>query len=788
MKKRILPLILVLVFTISFATVYAEGGDGSSENPYLIGTLDELIAFRNKVNGGETSACAKLTANIEVGAWTPIGTSSNKYSGTFDGDGYELTGITGSGNEWGFFAHTNGAIIKNLTIKAGNNGSLSLGHQSALFVVYASGNTQIKRCAGYGNLTSWGWIGGITCREACTVTDCYFIGNISGTGWVTGMGFGAVATNCFVYGNIKSADTLFKVANGSGTSSDKNFYLSVEAPTKAGYGTQKSTEAFASGEVAFLLGESYGQTLGTDEYPVFRTAENTVVQDGDSYINKTEEPDEPDDEETIILEGDGSPENPYQINSFDTLKLFRDKVNNGELTACAILMDNVETEGVWSPIGNAQNKYSGVFDGNGYEITNLKGSGAAWAFISHTDGGIIKNLTLKTADGGAGDLGHESALFVAKASGDTEIIKCAGYGKIYSSWAHVGGITYKGDCVVTNCYFVGDIEGVHDISAMGYDSVATNCFVYGTVKAKTSSFKITNKTSINSFFLNVEGVNTVGYGTQKLEDAFKSGEVAYLLGEAYGQILGKEDYPHFANSYNKVEKGKQGYVNTYAIPEIKEVSFKREDGVVIKDKSKVSKYTKEICILFNSRILTETINDAVKLETIAGESVNFEGSLSDDGTEYNMLLESQMLPDEYILTIDKSIQNVIENTLYENYVLNFTVWDKNMAVITKVEIPDSVDFSSIKNGQEFEMTIKGYNPKEQDLRISVVLAGYKDINGFKKMTGYKHIPVKISGVDGEDITKIVTVSPNGFEGADEIKLLIWNFPVQVKLTQPIIYN
>jgi len=784
-KKRVLSLILALVFTISLASVYAEGGDGSVDNPYLIGTLDELIAFRNKVNNGETSACARLTANIEVGAWTPIGTSSNRYAGTFDGADYELTGITGSGNDWGFFAYTNGAIIKNLTIKAGNNGNLSLGHQSALFVAYASGNTQIKRCAGYANLSSWGWVGGISCREACTVTDCYFIGNISGTGWVTGMGFNAVATNCFVYGNIKSPDTLFKVANGSGTSHDKNFYLSVEAPTVAGYGTQKSADAFANGEVAFLLGESFGQTLGTDNHPVFRTAENTVVQDGDSYINRTEEPDAPKDEEPAVLEGDGSDENPYRIESFDTLKLFRDKVNSGENNACAILLDNVETEGVWTPIGSSTNKYSGSFDGNGYEITNLKGSGAAWAFISHTDGGAIKNLTLKTAEGGVGNLGHESALFVAKASGDTEITMCAGYGKIYSSWAHVGGITYKGNCIVTNCYFVGDIEGVHDISAMGYDSVATNCFIFGTVKATNSSFKISNKTSINSFFLNVEGTNTVGYGTQKTEDAFASGEVAYLLGEGFGQILGKEQHPVFANIYNKVEKNSKGYVNTYAIPEIVDVSFVREDDAVIKDKSGVSKYTKEIRILFNSKIIDETIEDAVTIKKINGDFVAFDGILSDDGTEYVMTLGNKLPWGEYVLSVDESITNMLDNTLSESYILNFTVSDGNVAIIKKVEVPDTVNLAGIKSGQGFSVRLSGYNPMERDLKISIIVAGYKTVNGSKKMIKYKHIPLKIDGIGGADIDETITVLPAGYENADEVKILIWNFPVQLKLAPTI---
>lgn len=70
---------------------------------YLISTADDLYAFAELVEGGETSANGKLTANIVVNknvlkadgtlngdgssfrAWTPIGNSSNPYIGTFDG-------------------------------------------------------------------------------------------------------------------------------------------------------------------------------------------------------------------------------------------------------------------------------------------------------------------------------------------------------------------------------------------------------------------------------------------------------------------------------------------------------------------------------------------------------------------------------------------------------------------------------------------------------------------------------------------------------------------------------
>ena len=65
-----------------------KSGNGSIENPYQISTYDELKVFAGIVNAGETSACARLTADIvcDDEVWVPIGTQDNPYIGTFDGD------------------------------------------------------------------------------------------------------------------------------------------------------------------------------------------------------------------------------------------------------------------------------------------------------------------------------------------------------------------------------------------------------------------------------------------------------------------------------------------------------------------------------------------------------------------------------------------------------------------------------------------------------------------------------------------------------------------------------
>ena len=72
-------------------------GSGTAASPYKIGTAAQLAWFADAVNGGSRSACAVLTADIDLNgqAWTPIanGGVNNGYTGTFDGQGHVIHGI-----------------------------------------------------------------------------------------------------------------------------------------------------------------------------------------------------------------------------------------------------------------------------------------------------------------------------------------------------------------------------------------------------------------------------------------------------------------------------------------------------------------------------------------------------------------------------------------------------------------------------------------------------------------------------------------------------------------------
>lgn len=104
-------------------------GSGTAEEPYQIGNAEELVVFRDIVNGANgrklnSDACAVLTADIVLNdgtfdengrytrgesgmwlsEWTPMGqyertsTAPEGYGGTFDGQGHTITGLYVSTN------------------------------------------------------------------------------------------------------------------------------------------------------------------------------------------------------------------------------------------------------------------------------------------------------------------------------------------------------------------------------------------------------------------------------------------------------------------------------------------------------------------------------------------------------------------------------------------------------------------------------------------------------------------------------------------------------------------
>ena len=183
---------------------------------YQIGTAAELAWFADAVNNGQTTISGKLTANINLNGktWTAIGTESNKFAGTLDGDSHTVSGLVTTGLV-GELAE--GGVVENLRVNCAIVSTSSL-----LGGVANSSAGTIRNCMVSGSITfsSGGYngasaIGGIAgrntgngvisgCVSRAVVKDAYdnsTYGTSAPLGGIAGYAYGVVE-NCYFTGTL----------------------------------------------------------------------------------------------------------------------------------------------------------------------------------------------------------------------------------------------------------------------------------------------------------------------------------------------------------------------------------------------------------------------------------------------------------------------------------------------------------------------------------------------------------------------------------------------------------
>ena len=309
-----------------------------TDGVYEISTAAELAWFADQVNAGNTAYHARLTANIYVNygqtsnTWTPIGDYSHMYTGTFDGNGKSVYGLTAA-----LFGYTGkGALVKNVTVYGSNHaaddkdtapkGGISnqaygsfegcVSHMtiSAKWSVvggivgrlYAAGH--ITDCANYGAISS-NWtgadqnsptyvaeVGGIAGSSSGPITRSFNAGAVTvaqkgygGVGGIAGVLKSAAISDCYNTGTITGPSRtagIVSIANDTASAIVKNCYntgkiVSVSTSTNPACGTIAGTIANSNGdqigsvENCYFLKGTYsytsGSTVHTDEmvgYPL----------------------------------------------------------------------------------------------------------------------------------------------------------------------------------------------------------------------------------------------------------------------------------------------------------------------------------------------------------------------------------------------------------------------------------------------------------------------------------------------------------------------------------------
>ena len=205
-------------YTVSLAAAkdpgYTVSEDGKT---YNVTSADGLKNVAELVNGGKTDINITLDTDLTLtGEWTPIGTAwNNSYTGTFNGGGHTITGLTMTGSDEyaGLFGYIgSGGTVKNVKLEdvqiESDNQYANVGGVAG----YSWGN--IENCAVSGSVSgnsnsngTSNCVGGVVGQQyGGTITECTSSAIVDGTNEVGGVvgqtNYGATLTACYATGDV----------------------------------------------------------------------------------------------------------------------------------------------------------------------------------------------------------------------------------------------------------------------------------------------------------------------------------------------------------------------------------------------------------------------------------------------------------------------------------------------------------------------------------------------------------------------------------------------------------
>ncbi|WP_035368290.1 GLUG motif-containing protein, partial [Acholeplasma hippikon] len=204
-----------------YATAFLSES-GTSTNPYVIGSSDDMHELSRRVAAGErfTNKVFVLGADISelnLGNFKPIGTSSYPFEGTFDGSGVNFVlSISNTSSDYqGLFGYVRNATLENFSVSGTISGRSYVG---SIVGFMATGGT-IRNVYSTATVTaSSNYAGGILgYLERGTVTNTYFRGEVLANYYAAGIVGGAynsnTITNSYSAGKVSANSTAAGVVN-----------------------------------------------------------------------------------------------------------------------------------------------------------------------------------------------------------------------------------------------------------------------------------------------------------------------------------------------------------------------------------------------------------------------------------------------------------------------------------------------------------------------------------------------------------------------------------------------
>ena len=237
---------------------YTDDGQGN----YTVTTADGLMNVAELVNGGKTDINITLDTDLDLTGkeWTPIGNYEKQYTGTFNGGGHTITGLTVTGSDQyvGLFGHIgSGGTVKDVTleeVKIESNNDMS-----AVGGVAGRSYGTLENCSVSGSVSGSGIAGGVVgyqsggfltgCSSSATVNAGGVAGGVAGS-----TNYDATLTACYATGDMTVENDGTNNSHAGGVVGS-NAYCTVIACYAAGNVSGKGSGTI---HVGGAVGENYG--------------------------------------------------------------------------------------------------------------------------------------------------------------------------------------------------------------------------------------------------------------------------------------------------------------------------------------------------------------------------------------------------------------------------------------------------------------------------------------------------------------------------------------------------
>lgn len=493
-------------------------GDGSESNPYQITSAGELYWFAEYVNAGNSSAYAKLMNDITVNenvivngalnndtsefvAWTPIGSSTKVFSGTFDGNNKTISGlyVSAASGYQGLIGFMESGTVKNVTVADSYfSGTTNIG---AVVGCYGQTGTAsiVTNCHNVNSvvIASNYYVGGVvggqyapaTSHAQIVLSDCSNSGSVTGAqhyvggiiGYAEYFSEGAAISNCTNTGTITCTST----SRSQGTGGIAGYFggssaVKVEIVGCTNSGTIQITEGGKQDYMGGIIGRnSYGHISG---------CKNTGTISGYQYAGG------------IVGSNSGTVTDCQNTGAVISTYAGIGGIvgnNNGTVTGCT---NSADVQGEWYVGGIIGTGIGAGLSGctnTGDVTSNTYGAGGVIGYVDAA--GTVKNCH---NEGDVKGTYYIGGLVGYHYSGKVNYTECSNKGNVEGSSRNVGGLfgriaagsTVKecyntGGVTCTGTYSTTDNYGVGGLAGTTYNAVRfEDCYNTGSVNGGSNPY------------------------------------------------------------------------------------------------------------------------------------------------------------------------------------------------------------------------------------------------------------------------------------------------------------